>query len=65
MHKSNPTTVWSVQTNPKKGDKKERQVRRAKEKEGNKERRTKPPTPNWEIDVLIGDEEPIGKQKKR
>ena len=46
-------------------EKKERQVRRAKKKKGNKGQRTKSPTPTRASDALIGDEEKNGKQKKR
>ena len=37
--------------------KKERQVKRAKKKKGIEAQKVKPPTPNWETDVLIRNEE--------
>ena len=39
-------------------------MRRMKKKNGIKGQKEKPPTLNWAIDVLIGDEEQNGKQNK-
>ena len=47
-----------------KGDKKERQVRRAKKKKWIEAQRTKPTTPTWAVDALIGEKGQNGKQKK-
>ena len=56
--------MGSARINAKEREKTERQVRRAKKTKRIKERRTKPPTTTRTIDVLIGDEEQNGKQKK-
>ena len=49
--------------NPKKREKKERQVRRTKKRKGVEAQRVKHPTPSQATDALIGDEEQNGKQK--
>ena len=58
-----PATAGSTCTNAKR-EKKERQMRRARERKGIKAQMVKPPTTPWETDMLIGDEEKNGKQKE-
>ena len=59
-----PATVGSARINVKEREKKERQVRRMKERKGIEAPRVKYPTPSRATDALIGDEEQNGKQKK-
>ena len=53
-----------MRVNAKEREKKERQVRRVKEKKGIEAQKVKPHTPTRAIDELIGDEEQNEKQKK-
>ena len=60
----NPANPGSARINAKERDKKEKQVTKAKKKNGIKVQRMKPPAPTPVIDTFIGDEEQNGKQKK-
>ena len=51
--------------NAKEREKKERQVRRAKEKKVVEAQKVKPPTPSRAIDALIGDAEQKKRTKRR
>ena len=55
----------SARIDAKEREEEERQVRRSKKRKGIEAERPKLPTPSWEIDALIGQEEQNGKGKRK